>query len=259
MKETNPTSVYSRLLRDRKRGYKAVAVLVDPDKTTEDQCDELLTNALLHRIDYFFVGGSLITTDHIHLLVQRLRKQDSIPVLLFPGSNLHIDPQADAILLLSLISGRNPELLIGQHVAAAPILRRSALEVIPTGYLLIDGGRQSAVQYISNTTPIPYEKNTIAVCTAMAGEMLGLKLIYLDAGSGALRTIAPSMILAVRRSIEVPLVVGGGITDAETARKMLEAGADLVVIGNGIEKNPELLSEVSQKVGAMNAALNVHE
>ena len=175
-----------------------------------------------------------------------------MPVVLFPGSNLHIDMAADAILFLSLISGRNPDFLIGQHVLAAPILKRSRLEILPTGYLLIDSGRQTTVSYISNTTPIPHDKPDVAACTAMAGEMLGLKLVYLDAGSGAQQPVTARMVATVRRTVDAPLVVGGGITTPAQAEELLRAGADLVVVGNAIETHQQLLADISDRVGAMN-------
>ena len=146
------------------------------------------------------------------------------------------------------ISGRNPDLLIGQHVQAAPILKNSRIEILPTGYMLISSGRITSVAYISNTTPIPEEKYSLAACTAMAGEMLGLRLIYIDAGSGADREISQRMISTIRKSISIPLIVGGGINTPEKAFKALEAGADMIVIGNALEKSPDLLSEISDKV-----------
>ncbi|TAG57186.1 MAG: geranylgeranylglyceryl/heptaprenylglyceryl phosphate synthase, partial [Runella slithyformis] len=169
-----------------------------------------------------------------------------------PGSSLHIEPTADAILLLSLISGRNPELLIGQHVIAAPILKRSGLEVLPTGYMLVESGRSTTVSYISNTTPIPHDKPSVAACTAMAGEMLGLQLMYLDAGSGAQKPVSAAMIAAVRQAVDTPIVVGGGINSIDKAYAALEAGADVIVVGNGIEENPDLLPEIAQAVRAFN-------
>jgi putative glycerol-1-phosphate prenyltransferase len=157
-----------------------------------------------------------------------------------------------------LISGRNPELLIGQQVIAAPILKRSRLEVLPTGYLLIDADNRTTVSYMSNTVPIPADKYSVAVCTAMAGEMLGLKLIYMDAGSGAKYPISPRMIASVRKSIDVPLIIGGGINSVDKALNSLKAGADMLVVGNGIEENPSLLIEVSDAVNHLNQELDIH-
>jgi phosphoglycerol geranylgeranyltransferase len=168
---------------------------------------------------------------------------------------MQIEPTADALLFLSLISGRNPELLIGQHVVAAPIIKNTKLEVIPTGYLLINSGRTTSVAYISNTTPIPDDKYSLAACTALAGEMLGLQLIYLDAGSGAEKEISPKMIATVRKSVNAPLIVGGGINTSQKALIALESGADMIVIGNALEKNPNLLIEISDKVYEWNQSI----
>ncbi|MBT1687242.1 geranylgeranylglyceryl/heptaprenylglyceryl phosphate synthase, partial [Dawidia soli] len=171
-----------------------------------------------------------------------------IPVVLFPGNSMQIEPTADALLFLSLISGRNPELLIGQHVVAAPIIRNTKLEVIPTGYMLVNSGRITSAAYISNTMPIPDDKYSLAAATAMAGEMLGLQALYMDAGSGAEKEISAKMIATVRKAIQIPLIVGGGINTSQKALRALEAGADMVVIGNALEKDPELLIGIADKV-----------
>ncbi|MFM7858045.1 MAG: phosphoglycerol geranylgeranyltransferase, partial [Flammeovirgaceae bacterium] len=181
-------------------------------------------------------------------VIKHIKNNTSIPVLIFPGSSLQIDPSADALLFLSLISGRNPDLLIGQHVIAAPILKNNKLEVIPTGYILINSGKTTSVAYISNTTPIPEDKYSLAACTALAGEMLGLRLIYLDAGSGAENEINAKMINTVRKTVKAPLIVGGGINTSRKAIAALDAGADVIVIGNALEKDPNLLTEISDKV-----------
>ncbi|MDX5438209.1 MAG: geranylgeranylglyceryl phosphate synthase family protein, partial [Pontibacter sp.] len=177
--------------------------------------------------------------------------------ILFPSSSQHIDHQADGILLLSLISGRNPDFLIGQHDISAPVLKASPLQVYPTGYMLIDTGRQTTASYMSGTTPIPYDKPAIAACTAMAGELLGLQYIYMDGGSGALKPVSAEMIAAVRDAVDIPLVVGGGINTTEKAALALDAGADVIVVGNHIEKNPGFLAEVSSLVASYNATLDV--
>ncbi|MCR6720454.1 MAG: geranylgeranylglyceryl phosphate synthase family protein [Chitinophagaceae bacterium] len=153
---------------------------------------------------------------------------------------------ADALLYLSLISGRNPELLIGQHVVSAPAVKQSGLEIMSTGYIVIDGGAPTTVSYISNAAPVPADKNEIAMCTAMAGEMLGMKLIYMDAGSGARRAITESMISSVAKSIQSPLIIGGGITDPEKAYLNCKAGADVIVVGNAIEKDPQLIRQMAE-------------
>ncbi len=233
----------------RKQGKKSIAVLIDPDKIADaEQLESLLRLANENCVDYFFVGGSLVTTTNLTDVVKTIKDNISIPVILFPGSALQIDPSADAILFLSLISGRNPDLLIGQHVVAAPILKNNKLEILPTGYILVNSGKTTSVAYISNTTPIPEDKYSLAACTAMAGEMLGLKLIYLDAGSGAEREVNKKMISTVRKAVEAPLIVGGGINTTQKALNALEAGADLIVIGNALEKSPELLTEIAEKV-----------
>jgi len=238
------------------QGRKSLAVLIDPDKVEDTtRLTPLIRLASENCVDYLFVGGSLMTTTNLSEVIRFIKSQVSIPVVLFPGNSLQLDAQADAILFLSLISGRNPDLLIGQHVAAAPIIRNSRLEVLPTGYLLINSGKITSAAYISNTMPIPEDKYSLAACTAMAGEMLGLKLIYLDAGSGAEREISAKMISAVRQAVKVPLIVGGGINTAAKATKALEAGADMIVVGNALEKNPDLLIEISDKVYEWNQSL----
>lgn len=246
-----------KTLRDRcRQGKKSIAILVDPDKAEDpSKLHQLINLASENCIDFFFVGGSLITTSNLASVVKLIKENVTIPVVLFPGNNMQIDASADAILFLSLISGRNPELLIGQHVVAAPIIKNTKLEVIPTGYLLINSGRTTSVAYISNTTPIPDDKYSLAACTAMAGEMLGLQFIYLDAGSGADKEISAKMIATVRKSISVPLIVGGGINTRQKALNALEAGADMIVMGNSLEKNPNLLIEVSDKVYEWNESI----
>jgi phosphoglycerol geranylgeranyltransferase len=247
--------LYSDLLEKKQNGQKSFAVLLDPDKLNPESCLRLVNMGLESKIDYFFVGGSLLTNNNLNSVVKAVKNHSDIPVVLFPGNYMQIDETADAILLLSLISGRNPDYLIGQHVTAAPLLKKSGLEVLSTGYMLVECGKQTTVSYISNTTPIPYDKPVIAACTAMAGEMLGLKLLYLDGGSGAINPVSPKMISAVRKVTEIPLIVGGGINTSQKAIDALSAGADLIVVGNGIEKNPQLLSDVSDKVHEINKKL----
>jgi putative glycerol-1-phosphate prenyltransferase len=239
-------NLYREILSVRDR--KLFAVLIDPDKHSPASLERAVTEASESGADLFFVGGSLLTGDHLKSTIAGIRAKSGIPIVLFPGSLLQIDGDADAILLLSMISGRNPELLIGQHVLAAPYLKASGLEVIPTGYLLIDGGTVTTAQYVSNTMPIPGGKGDIAACTAMAGEMLGLRLIYLDAGSGAARPVAPAMIRQVKESISVPLIVGGGIREPEQARHACQAGADVVVVGNALENDPSGYLEMARAI-----------
>ena len=244
--------IYQKILQNFKNGHKSLAILIDPDKTDAEQCHKLVMMANECQVGYFFIGGSLITTNNMGNVIKVIKAHCNIPVLIFPGSTLHIDSHADGLLFLSLISGRNPEFLIGQHVISAPIIKRSNLEVLSTGYILIDGGNATSVSYISNTTPVPHDKPSIAACTAMAGEMLGMKLIFLDSGSGAKRIIDRKTISYVRKSIECPLIVGGGIDTAGKPIDALSAGADIVVIGNGIEKQPSILIEVSERIQEYN-------
>ena len=243
--------IYQSLEKQKSLGKRSFAVLIDPDKVNELILDELIALSTAAKVDYFLVGGSLVISNQLDHVVQHIKKNSTIPVILFPGSSTHISKYADALLYLSLISGRNPELLIGQHVVSAPFIKQSGLEVIPTGYMLIDGGAPTTVSYISNANPIPADKNEIAMCTAMAGEMLGMKLIYMDAGSGAKRSITESMIEKVSQNISVPLIIGGGITDPEKAYLNCKAGADLIVIGNAIEKDPTLITEMSAAIHAV--------
>lgn len=249
-------NLYDKLVEKKKKGYKSFAVLLDPDKLDKESCIKIVNMGLECKIDYFFIGGSLITENNLSFIINTIKTNTSIPAILFPGSNLQIDVSADAILLLSLISGRNPDFLIGQHVVAAPILKKSRLEIISTGYMLVDCGKQTTVSYISNTTPIPHDKPSVAACTAIAGEMLGLNALYLDGGSGAMYPVSTKMISMVKRSTDVPLIVGGGINTVQKAQEALNAGADMIVIGNGIEKDPNLLVEVSERIIEMNKQIN---
>jgi len=247
--------VLEKIQQYRNRKVKGLAVLLDPDKVEMKGIMNQVESYVSAGVDLFFVGGSLISGNNFYVLIEALRRQSEIPVVIFPGSNLHVHSDADAILLLSLISGRNAEFLIGQHVVAAPILKNSGLEILPTGYMLVESGKPTTVSYISNTQPIPADKEDIAVCTAMAGEMLGLKMIYLDGGSGAQQQVPARMISAVRRSVQTPLIVGGGITSGNKAELAWNAGADIVVIGNGLEKDPELLNQVVSVRNRINQAV----
>ncbi len=225
---------------------KKFAVLVDPDKYDSRQLIDLVTLARESMVNYFFVGGSLLNNGNISETIRVIKDHCEIPVIIFPGDELQIDEQADAILLLSLISGRNPDLLIGKHVIAAPHLKKSGLEILPTGYMLIDSGRSTTALYMSNSLPIPRDKEGIAASTAMAGEMLGLKLIYMDGGSGAQDSISLNMIEKVKENISVPLIVGGGIRTPETAAEKFKAGADIIVVGNAIEDDQSLLLRIAE-------------
>lgn len=235
---------YNDWLNRKANDEKSLAILVDPDKVSEKHLSKLSTFANKGLIDYFFVGGSLITSNDLDGTIRYLKEHTSVPVILFPGSSLQIHTGADAILLLSLISGRNPELLIGKHVEAAPVLKSSSLEIISTAYMLVENGKATSASYMSNTTPIPYDKPDIASCTAMAGEMLGLKCTYLEAGSGAINAVSCDMVNEVSRATATPLIVGGGIRDKETAKVICQAGADIIVVGTSVEQNPDLIEDI---------------
>ena len=237
--------IYQNIIDKSAKGQKQLSILIDPDKSTPKQVEEIAAFSNDAGIDSFFIGGSLITNNHMDACITALKKSTSIPVVIFPGSTMQINPNADAILFLSLISGRNAEMLIGKHVIAAPYIRSTSLEVIPTGYMLVGSGRPTAVSYMSNSLPIPYDKDDIALCTAMAGEMLGLKMIYLDAGSGAEHHVSLTMIEKVKKNISVPLIIGGGITSAEKASDIYHAGADMIVVGNAVEKNQSLICSLA--------------
>jgi phosphoglycerol geranylgeranyltransferase len=241
-------TIYNLFTERKAQGKKSFAVLVDPDKVDEASLEQLVQLAVDAKVDYFFVGGSLVISNYVDECIQHIKHSCSIPIVLFPGNPSQVSKYADALLYLSLISGRNAELLIGQHVISAPVVKKSGLEILPTGYMVIDGGAPTTVSYISNASPIPADKNDIAMCTAMAGEMLGMKLIYMDAGSGAKRAITESMIQKVGQSIVVPLIVGGGITDPEKAYLNCKAGADIIVVGNAIEKDASLIKEIAAAV-----------
>ncbi len=230
--------VYDTLVEKGKE--RKIAVLIDPDKANDHSLFSTLDVCEKCGISFIMAGGSLVSEPIDHF-ISKIKNNTSLPVVLFPGSLLQFSEKADAILLLMLISGRNPEYLIGNHVIAAPMLKKSKLEIISTGYILIDSGKPTSVQYISNTIPIPSDKIDIAVATAIAGEMLGLKLLYLETGSGAMNPVPEALIAEVKKNISIPLAVGGGIRSREQLEKIFKAGADLVIIGNSLENNPNNL------------------
>ena len=246
--------LYQAMVNRKEEGKKAFAVLIDPDDVSFESLMQLIRLSVESKVDYFLVGGSLLTENQLDTTIQTIKENCAIPIILFPGNSMHIDSRADGILFLSLISGRNSEYLIGQQVVAAPVLKRSGLEVLSTGYMLVDAGKATTVSYISATHPLPADKPSIAVATAMAGEMMGMKLIYMDAGSGAMHPISPKMISKVSRAIEVPLVVGGGINTIEKAQDAIRSGADIIVVGNKIEEDPQFLIEVANLVNDLNDA-----
>lgn len=242
------TKTLHNIYEGYKAGRKRLAVLVDPDTPDSEALTTIITKANEARADFIFLGGSLLIKDALDQCITAIKELTDIPVVLFPGSIMQISAKADAMLFISLISGRNPEMLIGNHVIAAPYIKQAGIETLATGYVLIDSGRQTTASYMSGSTPIPYNKPEIAACTAMAGEMLGQRLIYMDGGSGADKPISPKMISAVRKSIDLPIIIGGGIRDAATAVDICNAGADIVVVGNATEENPDLIKTIAEAV-----------
>lgn len=238
--------VLDRIFTLKKLNKKALAILIDPDNLSQELLGQQVEIAKENKVDFFFIGGSMITDDCLDETLDFIKSNCQIPTVIFPGSVTQVSNKADAILFLSLISGRNAELLIGKHVLSAPIIKKAGIEVLPTGYLLIDGGKPTAVSYVSNSFPIPNDKPKIAAVTALAGEMLGLKLNFLDAGSGAKKKVSSEMIKATANGSANPLIIGGGIKSAEGAKEAWDSGATVVVIGNAIEANPSLIQEVSQ-------------
>jgi putative glycerol-1-phosphate prenyltransferase len=242
------STIYQDLVQAKQLGETKFAVLIDPDKSRLNKLDKLVESSISAGVDYFFIGGSLVVNDMLDHCLVKIREQTDIPLILFPGNSIQLSSKADALLYLSLISGRNADLLIGKHVITAPFLKMSPLEIISTGYMLIDGGVQTTVSYMSNTNPIPANKEDIAMCTAIAGEYLGLKLIYMDAGSGAKNPISENMIHAVSSAIKIPLIVGGGIRTPEKIYANIQAGADVIVVGTALEEDPILIHEMSAAV-----------
>lgn len=243
-------SVLEYLLNIKKQKGAGYLVLIDPDKQDVEGAAALAVQADAAGIDAFLVGSSLLMSDWMEAVIQRIKELSRLPVIIFPGASSHLSQHADAILFLSLISGRNPDFLIGEHVKAAPLIRKYGIEPIPTGYMLIDGGACTSVQFMSSTQPIPRNKSDIAVVHAMAAEMLGMQLIYLECGSGAPLPVPDEMISATRAKIDIPIIVGGGITDPNVAAAKVRAGADFIVTGNVLEKagNISLVYEFAQAI-----------
>ena len=240
--------IYQSLIHRKQAGQSGFAVLADPDKVSPSQMEHLAALCNNAGVDYLLMGGSLLVSNQLDACIQRFKAESNIPVVLFPGSPAQVTPYADALLYLSLISGRNPELLIGQHVVSAPAVKASGLEVMSTGYMVVDGGRPTTVSYMSGSAPIPADKADIALCTAWAAELLGQHLLYLDAGSGAKTPVPEEMIHKVASHTSIPLFVGGGMRTPEAAYAASRAGATVVVVGNAIEQDPLLIRELATAV-----------
>ncbi|WP_422106982.1 geranylgeranylglyceryl/heptaprenylglyceryl phosphate synthase [Winogradskyella sp.] len=238
------SSIYQHILDSVSKSEKLLAVLIDPDKMQVDQVPEFMSKANQSIATHVFVGGSEVKEGLTEALVVKIKKHTNLPVILFPGDVVQVNDKADGILFLSLISGRNPDYLIGKHVEAVSKLKITNLEVLPTGYMLIENGRQTSVERISQTTPIKREAIKTIIDTAKAGELLGMKLIYLEAGSGATHPIEPEIIRKVKQELCVPLIIGGGIRSKQELESAFNAGADLVVIGTAFENNNDFFNQL---------------
>lgn len=230
-------TIHKQILDAKKNGQKLLAILLDPDKIVLENLNHLLLKINQSPATHIFVGGSIVQSTILKDLIAELKQKTSLPVVIFPGDPSQISPQADAILFLSLLSGRNPDYLIEYQVQAAPILKKTNLEVISTGYILIESGNETAVARVSKTEPLNRENFDLALATAQAGEMLGNKLIYLEAGSGAKKPVPLEMITLIAQNIEIPVIVGGGIVNLHGIQNAYNAGADLVVIGTAFEND----------------------
>lgn len=238
--------VYGQLQDLKLRDASAFAVLADPDKISVNDMRYLAELCNDARVDFLFIGGSLLMAHQLDASIQAFKAESEIPVVLFPGSPAQVTPYADALLYLSVVSSRNAELLIGQHVVSAPVVKASGLEVISTGYMIIDGGAPTTVSYMSNSAPIPSNKPEIALCTAWAAEMQGKHVLYMDAGSGATHPVSTEMIKKVSAHTSIPLITGGGIHTPEKVYANCQAGANVIVVGNAIERDPLLIRELCQ-------------
>ncbi|WP_163408823.1 geranylgeranylglyceryl/heptaprenylglyceryl phosphate synthase [Flavobacterium ajazii] len=230
-------NIHQQILEAKSKGQKLLAILLDPDKIVLENLDRLIQKINQSPATHIFVGGSIVQATILEELIAQLKQKTNLPVVIFPGDPSQISPQADAILFLSLLSGRNPDYLIEYQVQAAPILKKTNLEVISTGYILIESGNETAVARVSKTKPLNRENLDLVLATAQAGEMLGNKLMYLEAGSGAKNAVPLEMIQLIAQNIEIPIIVGGGITDLQGIQKAYKAGADLVVIGTAFEND----------------------
>ena len=231
------TNIYNHILKSKAISKKLLAILLDPDKLELNKVQILLDKINQSPATHIFIGGSCVENNILDELISKIKENCALPIVLFPGNPSQISDKADAILFLSLISGRNPDFLIEHQVKAAPILKQTNLEIISTGYILVESGSETAVERVSKTTPLDRNNLDLALATAQAGEMLGNKLIYLEAGSGAKQAVPSKMIQLVSQNIQIPLLVGGGIIDLQGIQKAYDSGADLVIIGTAFEND----------------------
>ena len=236
-------NIYNNILKSKANKEQRLAILLDPDKIDLNIAEVLIQKIIQSPATYIFIGGSLVENNILDELILKIKQKCALPIVLFPGNPSQISDKADAILFLSLISGRNPDFLIEHQVKAAPILKQTQLEIISTGYILIESGTETAVQRVSKTNPLDRNNSDLALATAQAGEMLGNKLIYLEAGSGAKQAVPLEMIRKISQNIEIPLLVGGGIIDLQGIQKAYDSGADLVVIGTAFENDVDFFNK----------------
>jgi len=239
-------NIYQNILSAKKESKKLVVVLIDPEKMDLKNISRFLKKVHNSIATHIFVGGSTDINNETENLVLAVKKETNLPIVLFPGDVSQITNKADGILFLSLLSGRNPKYLIDQQIEAAPILKKTSLEIIPTGYILIDGKKETATQKVSNTKPISQENTTLILDTSLAGEFSGKKLIYLEAGSGASEVVSDIIIKQVSKIISVPLIIGGGIRSKKQLEKAFTAGADLVVIGTAFENDESFFMDLKK-------------
>jgi len=257
----NQAKRVSKLLDDfHQTGKKGVAWLIDPDKIEdEDQFLAEFSWIKSSSLDLILVGGSHISRDNFSQVISKLQALfEDISVVIFPGSQMQLSAEADAILFLSLLSGRNPEYLIGQQVTAAPLVYKLGLEVLPTAYVLVNDGEMASVHHVSQTFALPNSKPELVEATALAGKFLGMKFFFLDAGSGVKSPVSPQVIQRVKKTVDLPLIVGGGLDTLDKCKVAFKGGADLLVIGNAIEKDPNFLAEVLAYKEVKNLSLNVN-
>ncbi|WP_298893055.1 geranylgeranylglyceryl/heptaprenylglyceryl phosphate synthase [uncultured Psychroserpens sp.] len=239
-------TVYSNILNSISEDKKGLAVLIDPDKMKPEGLSDFMEKLNKSKANLIFVGGSIVDDHATEILVTEIKRYTNLPIVLFPGDVAQLTNRADAVLFLSLISGNNPEYLIGKHIQAVSKLKGSNLEVIPTGYVLIENGKQTAVEKVTKTKPISRQNVQDIVDTAKAGELLGMKLIYLEAGSGALHPVPAEIISFVKQELKIPLIVGGGIRSQQQLETAYTNGADIVVIGTAFEDDVSFFDELKK-------------
>ncbi len=237
-------NILEHIRSSKRKKEKLLAILLDPDKLSVNKLPVIISKISSNKVHFIFVGGSSVTNGITEIFVRKIKTLTSIPIVLFPGDFSQLTNNANAVLFLSLLSGRNPEYLVEQQIKSVDFLKNSSLEIIPTGYILIDGGVETSVQKVSNTTPIPQLNLEEILNTSIAGEYLGKQIIYLEAGSGAVTPVDPKIIRSVSENIDIPIIVGGGIRTKQQLRMAFDNGADLVVIGTAFENNNDIFNTI---------------